>query len=278
MFHGVTGENEGAFAAQLRYLARHFSIVPLEDMIGRLQRRGRPTPNEIALTFDDGLRNNFTIVYPMLRELRAPATFFVCPSLVEGGRWQWNHEVRCRLQSMNDSGLREFSRQLSIPAQSVEGIVSWMKGLGGAERNRAQEALRMVTGHFVPSPEQREAYDVMCWDDLRELDPALITIGSHTLTHPILTALEAPQLELELRESRRILERNLGRRVEHFCYPNGSYDSRVYQTVKRHYSAAVTTESGLVRPGETHDPHRLPRIPGAESVAMLAWRLHRPGA
>ncbi|HSM86579.1 MAG TPA: polysaccharide deacetylase family protein [Candidatus Limnocylindrales bacterium] len=278
MYHGITPPNAAAFAEQLRYLVQNFRIVTLERLVQRFKRRSGPAGDEIALTFDDGLRNNWSVVYPLLKDLRAPATFFVCPGLIESGKWLWNHEVRCRLQSLPPESVMELARYLSIPGQSIECIIAWMKGLDLDDRRRAEGVIRIATRRFAPSPEQRQAYDMMTWQELARLDPALITVGSHSFSHPILTTLDDGQLGAELRESRRKLEENLGRPVEYFCYPNGSLDSRVYRAVKREYSAAVTTESGLLDREAQPDPYRLPRIPSAEQAALMAWRLHRPGA
>ena len=70
MYHGVAPDGAPALAAQLLYLIRHFKVVSLEAMVDRLTNRSFPLTNEIVLTFDDGLRNNLTVVYPILRELK----------------------------------------------------------------------------------------------------------------------------------------------------------------------------------------------------------------
>ncbi len=278
MYHGTPSESTQALAAQLRYLMRHFKIVPLELVVHQFSEGTLTGSNEIVLTFDDGLRNNLTVLYPLLRELRAPATFFVCPELIESGAWLWNHEVRCRLQTLPKQTLRDLGRQLQTTGPSVERIVEWMKTLALPARRQAEDMVRLATPGFNPTDAQHATYDIMTWKDLCSLDPGLITIGSHTLSHPILNLLAADEIDFELRESRRLLEQKLDRPVEYFCYPNGSYDARVYESVKTIYRAAVTTESGVVGRCDNTDPHRLPRIPSAESVALTAWRLHRPEA
>jgi peptidoglycan/xylan/chitin deacetylase (PgdA/CDA1 family) len=278
MYHGVSPESAQAMAAQLLYLARHFNVVSLETMLDRLTNRSYPLANEIALTFDDGLRNNLTVVHPLLRELRLPATFFVCPALVESGEWLWNHEMRCRLQTQTPSELAELRLRLSAPATSLEGIVEWMKPLPLSQRRHAERTVRQATLGFRPTARQRAAFDVMDWNDLLSLDRELITVGSHTLSHPILTGLRPQEIELEILESRLCLEQRLQRAVDFFCYPNGAYDQRAYELVQKTYRAAVTTESGVVDGQDGFDLHRLPRIPSAESAALTAWRLHRPEA
>ena len=277
MYHGIPEKHAAGFRAQMHYFVRNFRVISLGKMVWDLVKRGDPGPPKIVLTFDDGLRNNLTVVYPVLRELSIPATFFVCPGLLEDGRWLWNHEARCRLQTLSEAQFAAFTAHLGLACGSVENAVEWMKTLPNAQRVRAEQLIRRSTRGFVPTHEQRQTYEIMDWEQLRSLDPRLVTIGSHTLTHPILTGLDDHQIELELVESRRLLEQRLQRPVEYFCYPNGSHDQRVQRAVARHYAAAVTTESGIV--GERdHDLHLLPRIPGADDLAVMAWRLHRPGA
>lgn len=278
MYHGVSPDNAAAMEAQLRYLARNFRIVSLPMMADRLEKDGTAGANELVLTFDDGLRNNLTVVYPILRRLQVPAAFFVCPGLIDSGKWLWNHEMRCRLQALESEARTELRRALLSPDASVEGIVEWMKTLKPPPRQRVEELIRTATPDFRPAAAQSQAYDIMDWNDLLGLDSSLITVGSHSFTHPILTTLTAGGIEFELSESRRCLEKKLGRAVDFFCYPNGSYDARVYRAVKNNYRAAVTTETGVLsRQGEC-DLHRLPRIPSAENPALTAWRLHRPEA
>ena len=260
--HGV-GDNfypAAAFGAQLSWLTKHFSIVSLGTLLERLAV-GNLT-NEIALTFDDGLRNNFTHAYPLLKQFNAPATFFVCPGLIETGRWLWTHEARARLTILSNA--------------PIEPAVERMKTLGLKDRSEAEDGLRRKTAGFQPTAAQRQKYDLMNWDELHQLDPALITIGSHSLTHPILSTLTGPELTVEITESRRVLEQKLSRPVDYFCYPNGAHNSEVVQLATQHYRASCATTPGFVRPG--CDLHQLPRIGNAPKLAYLAWRLHRPGA
>ena len=278
MYHGVAPQSAQALAEQLHYLVRHFKVVSLETMLDRLSNGGFPLAHEIVLTFDDGLRNNLTVVYPILRQLQVPATMFVCPGLVDSGAWLWNHEMRCRMQTLPAPELAELRMKLLAPGTSVDAIVEWMKTLRLPQRLMAETTIRQATAGFQPTDAQREAFDIMDWEDLRSLDRNLITVGSHTLSHPILTTLSGEEIESEILESRTCLEQRLQRKIDFFCYPNGAYDKRAYQLVQNAYRAAVTTESGVIAGSQGIDVHRLPRIPSAESAALTAWRLHRPEA
>src|SRR4051794_15958935 len=76
MFHGVGGPHcaAGQFQEAIRYLRASFEIVPLSNLA--TPSHGLYADRRLALTFDDGLRNNVTVAYPILKAERAPATFF----------------------------------------------------------------------------------------------------------------------------------------------------------------------------------------------------------
>jgi peptidoglycan/xylan/chitin deacetylase (PgdA/CDA1 family) len=86
------------------------------------------------------------------------------------------------------------------------------------------------------------AYQVLSWDQIREMMTNGIEFGSHTRTHPRLTDLSANQITEEIRCSRSDLEAQLGRRVVSFCYPHGNLNAQVIRSVaEAGYECAVVT-------------------------------------
>lgn len=275
MLHGVgTAEfSEEAFRAQVEFLSRVFHIISLDEAL----RTGFPTSRarpKVVLTFDDGLRNNYTVAYPVLRELGVPATFFVCPGLIDTGRWAWNYECRARLIRMSAEQRSTFGSQLQLASEEVDVIVDRLKSLPHATRLGVEKQLFDVVPAIVPTESERLAFDTMNWSELKKLDPALITIGGHSSYHEILTQLELGHLEREVGGCKAWLERELCRPVLHFCYPDGAYNPQVIECVGRHFLTAVTTEKDFVP--RRLSKLRLPRIPVAHSRRDLAWRIHRP--
>ena len=106
-----------------------------------------------------------------------------------------------------------------------------------------------------------------------------IEFGSHTLNHPVVSRLSPLELDHQLRESKLLLERNLGRPVRHFAYPFGQPDDCGTNArevlVRNGYCTAATTCSGVN--GPSTDPYRLARVSVASgrSLEVLAWRLNQ---
>jgi peptidoglycan/xylan/chitin deacetylase (PgdA/CDA1 family) len=253
MYHGTPRADTAALARQLRLVSLAFPVVPLEELASG-QKAARP---RVALTFDDGLRNNVEVAYPILRDLGLTATFFVCPGLIDGGEWLWNHEARERLRTLEIDALKELAAHVGAPAE-VEAFIEWMKALDIAQRRKVEAEIRHATPRFAPSDDQRHEFDLAGWKELKALDPRVVTIGSHTMTHPILTSLTADETDSEMRESRFALEKRLEREVSLFCYPNGNVNDGALASARRYYRSAVTVEPGTVR--EEADRHQLPRF------------------
>ena len=270
--HGTPRRTAGRLERQLRYLRRAFRIVPLAAFaasFGTPREAGRE--RRAAIIFDDGLRSNVVVAYPILRALGTPATFFVCPGLIEERRWLWTHEARRRLQFAGRPLLQALAAELAAPAE-VEAIVQRMKEIDFPRRTRIEATLRQATAGFVPSEADREAFDLAGWHELRSLDPSIITIGSHSMTHPILPSLSTEGIEAELRDSRRMIEEKLARPAEFFSYPNDDVDERTLAGARRHYRAAV-----CYAPAGS-DPHLMSCTHLPSGVLALAWKVNRQGA
>ena len=65
-----------SFERHCRFFERHFHVVPLRELVRRLEN-GQPVDRHLAITFDDGYRDNFVNARPVLEKLSLPATFFV---------------------------------------------------------------------------------------------------------------------------------------------------------------------------------------------------------
>jgi peptidoglycan/xylan/chitin deacetylase (PgdA/CDA1 family) len=115
------------------------------------------------------------------------------------------------------------------------------------------------TNNWVKA-EGYEDTPLLTWDEIHSMAKGgLAQFHAHTKTHPKLADLSIDDVRCELTEAKGTLERNLGRDIDVFCYPYGSYNEAVVDAVRQAgYKMAVTTDFGRVR--IVDDPLRLPRI------------------
>jgi peptidoglycan/xylan/chitin deacetylase (PgdA/CDA1 family) len=205
------------FAAQMRALTEIGDIVPLSDILTR-RSGARPA---FAVTFDDDDPSHARYALPVLRELGIQATFFLSGRSLHGlGAYWWT-----RLQqSAEELGLEEACRRIGHTGRTLEEV---------ARACRADA--------FVPELETNGALPTMSVDDMRTLANAGMTIGFHTIRHPLLTKLSRTELATALIDGREELADAVGQHIEYFAYPYGGADARVAEMTRRlGYRAAFT--------------------------------------
>lgn len=87
------------------------------------------------------------------------------------------------------------------------------------------------------------------WNQIKEMSRAGIEFGSHTRTHPHLTTTPNREAEEELVSSKRDIEDAIGRPVDTFAYPYGSYDDRIKELARMHFTLACSTSLDFVHSG-----------------------------
>lgn len=98
-----------------------------------------------------------------------------------------------------------------------------------------------VKGTFY-LPVNYSAFPLMTTGQMRALRGMGMEIGSHTLTHPIMTKITEKDALQELRQSKQVLEDILGERIDSFCYPSGKFNTRTRRLVSAAgYQLARTT-------------------------------------
>lgn len=141
----------------------------------------------------------------------------------------------------------------ALPRRPI--MITFDDGYRGVWANALPVLMRLHmhgTAYVITSRISNGDPSFLTWGQLHVLQKHGVAIGSHTVTHPDLTALSDAQAFAELRDSRRTLERHLGRPVRWFAYPAGREDARIVGLVHRAgYLLAVTTQPGAVQSSQT---------------------------
>lgn len=278
LYHGVTNEssrglgnfdgkhvNVDLFRRHLAMLQRARRIVPLAELIEALRRRAR-TEGMVALTFDDGYRNNIEHAAPLLGERGAPATFFLATGYIGRSRWAWVDRLEAALDRAAEgefasSVLCERVRlvraaderqKVLMRVKALLKVLPWQQ----AEARAREMELELGVGDVPPYG----LYRFMSWEDARQLRAAGFEIGAHTVNHALLSRVPMSEAEQEIVESQSRVLAEIGSCSETFCYPNGKrrdYTPEVTDFCRRHFAAALSTELGAARLEELYDLRRV---------------------
>lgn len=259
------------FCDQLRWVRKWFQVVPLTEAVAGLGE-GRLPARPLCITFDDGYADNATLALPILQALGLSATFFVATGYLNGGR-MWNDTVIEAVRAatgprldLSDLELGTFAiDDVSAKRAAIDAILLRLKHLPAAVRQRSADAIAERVGAPLPR-------DLMLTDgQVRDLRAAGMTIGAHTVTHPILAKLDDGRAREEIVESKRYLEQLLGEPVTLFAYPNGKprqdyTAAHVAMARELGFDAALSTAAGASQAG--CDLYQIPRFTPWDRTAL----------
>lgn len=261
----VTAET---FESQLRFIRRCYTVVPLGDLVDRIHA-GRALPRRaVAITFDDGYRDNYTHAYRLLHAAGLPATFYVTTGAIDGGPPLWTAKLRymVRTTAREEIVLPELLGGLTAitgPADRQTVFTRLIVALKGVPSRRREELVEELAGVFAVTDFTPLADIMMTWRELREMNDNGMTIGAHTISHPNLPRTEIEEMRREIGGSREAIAAQLGAPVPHFSYPNGRGSAHVNDTVRAvvrraGFRSAVTSLAGCIQLGA--DPWGLRRV------------------
>lgn len=263
LYHDNCFSEAGLIALLEHCIHSSIDIVDIDEGLRRL--RGCDERYFVVLTFDDGYRDNYTRVLPILNRFGLPFTVFVCSSIIERTfNYWWGGLVELFMSrdevDLEAMGARFRLRNRSAREEALKSASRWVKE---NVESRSIELMPTFERYGI-SPLDLLEQDAMTENELRRLaENPIVTIGGHGFTHRPLASLPEPEARHEIVANREHLERITGQQVVHFAYPFGDMAScnwREAELVRRAgFRSAFTTRLGNLFPQHSDMPFMLPR-------------------
>ena len=207
-----------------------FLIVPLDEVPARLaQPREQGGQPFVALTFDDGYRDNRDHALPILERHGAPWTMFVTADYASGTGRMWWLELEEVVRQSDELVVEIAGRPVRLPCRTTAEKEAAFAAAYRELRAGPEDRLRAtIAGWCDAAGIDREGLvRELClgWDELGRLArrPG-VAIGAHTLSHPMLARHDAAFARREIRDAKAVIEDRLQVAVRHLAYPVGGPD------------------------------------------------------
>ena len=228
----------------------------------------------IHLTFDDGYRNNYTLLYPFLKARKIPFTIFLSTyNITENKRFD-NYKIYCSLIHTRDfKAIEDIFEEFAIvpptnvtPELFAKDVMKIYKYFAVPEKLKFMTRVQslLTTDEWRYYDKLYDSEEVMVAEEVREMaeDP-LVSFGSHGHNHYILSTLDDEGINYEQRQSKKLMKRLTGRDPATYCYPNGKLKDIPTNigslTEGNDYTAAFTTVKRKIS-GRV-SPYAIPRFP-----------------
>lgn len=212
------------FAQHLEYLKRHFRVIPIAQMVEELKTDSLQ-PYSVAITFDDGHSDFFQNAWPLLKKFNLPASIYVTTGFIDQQHWLWPDLLRYLLMTTKATTV-EIANVGNLSLVDDQLLTTWNTlgdfclSLDTDARASFLHQLGHQLGVVIPSQPQAP-FAPLTWHQLREMQKEGLDIGSHSVSHPILSALSEPELKYELLYSQQRIFEEIGEKPKGICYPNG---------------------------------------------------------
>ena len=222
------------FKRDMETLLRFFQPVSLQDFLQILDGKRRPARNSFLLTFDDGLKECYEIIAPILRLHGIPATFFLCSAFVDNKELAYDHKK---------SLLSDAVRSNKVSSVQKEQVRATLERAGIAEPSLVAGLLRVDYGRRLVLDEIATLLDYDFTDYLNRLQPYLTSgqvasllkmghaVGAHSIDHPRYSDLTLPAQLHQTRESVRFVKERFSINYGAFSFPHS--DANVSTTFFR---------------------------------------------
>lgn len=200
-----------AFERIIKWVANHdYDFVEIPVAIDYMRGNLKDGKKHCIVTFDDAWQRNLKLI-PVIEKYHVPITIFSPVEPLKNGNYWWRY-----VQAKGGVSLSEEFKTYP-EAKFKEEVGKLKNSLNLPREAMTEEELREISKH------------------------SLVNIQSHSYSHPILTNLSDESLDSELRESKKYLEKEVGKKIFAFCYPNGSLTTRETDKAKELYDCAFST-------------------------------------
>jgi len=242
-----------------------YEIIALDEALNRLQggSSSRSSRRFACLTFDDGYRDNYDILWPLLRREGLPATIYLTTGYIDGGFRPWPMLLEaliagCPALAIAGEALATGSAPEKDAAYTA--LHTRLAALAPGEREPLLKAWGAAQGWDMDEAGRRLFLD---WDCARAMAAdGLVQFGAHTVTHPRLADLGEAEAFSEIDSSRRLIAERTGIAPRHFAFPFGKAADAGHREERlareAGFSSAAYAFGGPVRRGS--EALALPRI------------------
>lgn len=255
--------NPDIFERQIKYFKKYFNIIDL-GALNKIEFNLEYNKDVVVLTFDDGYRDNYTYAFPILKKYKIPATVFLTTDYINTDRLLWYDKLSWILYNTisipklftfvkNDLEpeiskyvIHFFKSDSILKVKILEILAMKLKTFQVKDREDTLSLLAKVCKiERWPNKEERA---MLSWDEVREMSEYGISFGSHTKSHPVLSAISPQEVKEEIFDSKRVIEEHIQTPVISFAYPYGKkedYTDQVTEILKEEgFEYACSTNEG----------------------------------
>lgn len=210
-------KNTQQFLNDLDFLSNNYKSMHPHDLLSNTISK-----NTFLLTFDDGLREIYTVIFPILKKRNINAVFFINPNFVDNNEGLYKHYISvilCHLEHLKFDleTLKKVSELLSFTFVTVDEFKKKFINIKYSDRKKVNEVLTFLNLDIADYLKNEQPY--ITKSEIQEMMDAGFYFGGHTMNHPHLHQLTHDEQKKEIIDSIEWLKENFNIDYSFFAFP-----------------------------------------------------------
>ena len=250
------------FNNHLSYLSSNYKVVSMDEIVNHLNTDSNEF--KIAITFDDGYKDNYEHALPLLEKYKTPATIYIATRFPEGDCTMWWYELWDIINKKQFISFEFREKIYSLDCKDIKQKTNTYNKLSRLivfEDLNTQKNLLKLIGN--KSKLINYSSKCLTWEEIKILSKSsLISIGSHTHNHNSLKHLTDKESFWEIESSKKMIEDVINQAVVHLAYPYGTKNdvSLREQVYSRNCGYVSAVETGRMKLNNNTSVFSLPRV------------------
>lgn len=231
----------------LSYMGDGYRFVSIDNIVERLKKMRWPWQRKMVnISFDDGFRDIYEYAYPIFKKYNIPFTIYLTTAFPEGKAELWWIQLEQLIANNTTLVVQDQEYQCRTADEKRQLFNELIQQI-----YQSSDTPSMVFEQWFAGYQMDMAGLALTWDELAEmLSSGLLTVGSHTQSHPMLTKIPTEEVRQELLESKNLIEQHLSISVNHFSYPHSAYNMEIANELRLiGYKSATLGYGGSIRRG-----------------------------
>ncbi len=220
--------SKNIFYRQMKFIKKNCNIISINDL-EKFKKEKKIPRNSVLVTFDDGFENNYKVAVPILKKLNIPATFYISSGMIGKKKLFWVDKIediinRCKCNYVTITLHKKEKFNLTTKIKKIKAVKIIKKFCKNATAIEKDKLINNLSKEAKTSPSFKfsKNYKVMSWNQVKKISAnSLFDIGGHSLDHNILSKLPVVKMRIDIKESIKILETKLKKKIIHYSYPEG---------------------------------------------------------
>lgn len=232
-------KNKKQFAADLEFLLKYFNPVTPEQISDSINKGASLPKNPFLLTFDDGLREVYDVVCPMLKQAGVPAIFFLNSAFIDNKDLFYRYECSLLMDALKNNRVSEVQENEAKKLFENNGFtggdtLQYIKKLRYAQKHLAKEVATIFEISFADFLQQQKPY--LTTQQVKELHQQGFYFGSHSIDHPFYDKLSLEEQIKQTIEPYEYLHQTLPLKENYFAFPHTDkgVDKAFFNKVSNH--------------------------------------------